>query len=243
MDLNGPRGKDISEQLGRSYFVIANPVFGRGFVCRWHRMERAGHTDPRRAPETNYGRTINPLEEDLAHKRDLAMGKLPCEGIGGPWPDGVNVETLLRQDLPVALLPDARSVFFVPDSEFFGSILPHAWKKLVDNAKAARGELVTHAYKVTLDVLRFWKVIGPEMAERRKRREALRAEDKSTWEFDGAVDPSGRDGRIESWIFYWARPLHDDPCKKFIPFQEARQVLSRATGYGPQAIGTIVGRT
>jgi hypothetical protein len=206
-------------------------------------MELAGHTDPRQAPDANYGRTINPLEEDLAYKRDLAVEKLPCESIGGPWPNGVNVETLLKQDLPAARLPDGRSVFFVPDSEFFGSILTHAWKKLVDNAKAARGELVTHAYKVTLDVLQFWKVIGPEMAERRKRREALRAENKSTCDFDCEIDPSGRDERIENWMFYWARHLHDDPCEKFTPFQEARGVLSRATGYGPQAIGTIVGRT
>jgi len=206
-------------------------------------MEHAGHTDPRQAPNANYGRIIGPFEDDLAYKRDLPTGKLPCEGIGGPWPDGVNVNTLLRQDLPVARLPDGRSVFFVPDSEFFGSILPHAWKKLVDNAKAARGGLVTHAYKVTLGVLRFWNVIGPEMAERRKQREALRAENKSIWEFDGKVDPSGRDGRIEKWMFYWAKHLHDDPCKKFTPFQEARGVLSRATGYGPHTIGTIVGRT
>ena len=117
----------------------------------------------------------------------------------------VRLEQLAPLSWPGLKLPDGRRVLFVPEAKSVGILLPHAWNDLRHFAKASRGPLICHAYAVTLGVLQYWKVRGPKMVQRRKDRKAWIDGGKNQWEFDRAADPKGRDEKIETWMYHWAR--------------------------------------
>ena len=95
---------------------------------------------------------------------------------------------------------------------------------------------------MTLGVLQYWKVRGPKMVQRRKDRKAWIDGGKNQWEFDRAADPKGRDEKIETWMYHWARHLHDKLPKRFRPSVEAIAVLSRTIGYTASGIESIIRR-
>jgi hypothetical protein len=235
-------GELIRDQLGRRHMLVAEPV---GFRCNWHRMVEAGETNPTKEPTRNYrfeGSSYDDYPPSEA-EADFPEKRLACEeGATLKWPRTVRLEQLAPLSWPGLKLPDGRRVLFVPEAKSVGILLPHAWNDLRRFAKASRGPLISHAYAVTLGVLQYWKVRGSEMVQRREDRKAWIKGGKNQWEFDLAADPKGRDEKIETWMYHWARHLHDNPPNRFRPSVEAIAVLSRTIGYTASGIESIIRR-
>jgi hypothetical protein len=134
-------------------------------------------------------------------------------------------DALIDCRLPHVVLPDNRRAWVVPTEQSFGTILKVEWEPIVDRAKDTQKPILLHAYEVTLAVLQCWRKLVDE-----RRRDPKSVD--SPW-----------DEVIRSWVYRYAQHLHDAPSRSFVPFEEAKRVLARITGFGPEGIQTAIRRT
>ena len=214
-------GNEIKRRLGRCYCVLPSE---REFLCRFHHLGTAASNGPGQADR-----------------------QFPCEADDRlVWPMEARPGDLMREHLPLCPLPDNRWVWFLPDTERFGSILPHVWGPLLDTAKRARGLVVAHAYEVTLARLQAWKKGGASIKDYQKKRDAMRVsggvDHQTIVAFEHENDPTGDSRRLSDWMAFWSYDLHQHPEKLVRPFETAFQMLSKVTGYRPSTIKSIVRR-
>lgn len=236
-----PGGDAIRAQLGDRYYLLPVPD-GRIRHCKWCRRrmtpEQVDEIETKRW-EDHVARSqiANPLP---ATGRPPLMA-LPCE-LREYWPAGVRMHATEGVGLPQPVLPDGRWVICIPPTKDFGNILPTEWRRIVAGARLARGPLINHAYERTLENLKEWRAIGRDVMRRYTQRSILL---ERRGYLDAGEDPfpdADNHLALMSWIQEWAGDLHAQDFPDFRPFEKARLALSRATGFEPRTIESIVQR-